>query len=335
MPLFPILEIETLVQENDKTRLDASKSFASGGSSISKIEVKPSALADTVDITDDEALDWVYPFELEIVEDVNDLVHVDEGGGTLSCQLEEGSYTLSALCAEIQTKLNAIVGSARAYVVAVSDENVITITADGLFELLAEEAASVLPELQIESAAGETAYSGDEVERISKTVTLTITQDASPTAVTKVITKTISVISERADRLFSDDDTLRSHESDILKYVVDGRASYKDYHRRAQTLIMAWLDTEGFVDDYQNKLTVNRIRDTDEVKEWATMMTLKLIFQGIYNAKDDVFLQKSREYAKQETFYRNRAVLRIDLNADGTADAVETLDIRTCRVFRR
>ena len=50
MPLFPALDIEEKVQENDKTRLNASKSFVSGGTTLALIKIKPSAAESYVQV---------------------------------------------------------------------------------------------------------------------------------------------------------------------------------------------------------------------------------------------------------------------------------------------
>ena len=65
MAIFPNLELEKKLQVNDKTRLDASKSFVSKGeAAISLVEIEPEAAAGFVDVTGLEAadrfLDWEY-----------------------------------------------------------------------------------------------------------------------------------------------------------------------------------------------------------------------------------------------------------------------------------
>lgn len=236
MPIFPEIDVETIVQSKDKTRLDASRSFVSGGNTIATIKIQPSATADEIDVTETGYLDWAYT----------------HSGGD------------------------------------------------------------------------------DDPEEITVTVTVTDSEgdEESTTAV-------INVVTEDTDHLFSDDDMLRKHESNIMKYLADGRSSFKDVHRRSQTLILAWLDTQGFIDDIGDKITLDRLVNTSEVSEWSTMMTLRLIFEDIRNAVDDVFAAKVKKYEGLEAFYRNRAVLRIDLNDDGVAENTEGLDIRSCRVIRR
>jgi hypothetical protein len=59
--IFPHLEYERLVQEFDRTRLDASKTYLSPNHNpIQKIEIRPEALEDFYDITESKHLDWQY-----------------------------------------------------------------------------------------------------------------------------------------------------------------------------------------------------------------------------------------------------------------------------------
>jgi len=338
MPLFPVLDFENLVQENDKTRIDVAKSYASGVDAITVLEVRPSKLtAAPIDVTDAGYLDWQYPFEFEIDDD-NNKIDFDEGGGELTAVIGQESYTPAELAAEIQAQMRS--AGSLTYLVTVDADNVFTIAAEAEFSLLtltgtnaADNALNLLLGFAADSA-GAITYDGAAVERIEKIITLSVGNgDVGQTA---QIDRSIYVISEVADRLFSTDDKLRKHEADIMKYVPDGRATFKDVHRRAQALILAWLDTQGYTDDFADRLTVARISNVEEVSEWATMMTLRLIFESVRNAKDDIFDAKATKYAALEMFYRNRANLVLDLNRDGVGDSiVERTDIRSCRVVRR
>jgi len=59
--IFPILELETQLQVNDKTRLDAEKSFISPDeAAITLVEIEPEASAGFIDVTSSRYLDWQY-----------------------------------------------------------------------------------------------------------------------------------------------------------------------------------------------------------------------------------------------------------------------------------
>jgi hypothetical protein len=224
MAIFPILENEAVVQVNDKTRLDGSKSFVTQNqSAISKIEISPNGAASAyIVVTTDEYLDWQY-----------------SSSGTFA------------------PKIRVTAGAASA------------------------------------SAA---------------------------------FSSSISVVTSTLDYLFSTDQDLKLHEPDVLKYVQDGRATFKDVHRRAQTIIIKWLDKEGYIDAEAEPFTKADIIDIEEVKQWSTYVALRLIYEGISNSVDDIFAKKAEKYGKDEIVWRNRAILRLDEDGDGTAQDGEGVD---------
>ena len=226
--IFPILEYEPIVQIDDKTRLDVSKSFVTPDESpITLIEVQPSS-GDSF-ITVSNHLDWAY-------------------------------------------------------------------------------AASGLHDITVRVTAG---------------------------AASAQISRSLNVLTSEADKLFSNDNDLRLHESDILKWVPDGRATFKDMHRRAQVTIIKWLDKEGYVDVYNKPFTKDAIIDINEVKQWSTFICLRLIFESISNAVDDIFHEKAKRYKGMEVEWRKRAVLRLDIDGDGKADEGEFIDPAYGFVARR
>lgn len=56
--IFPVLEIEDIVQVGDQTRLSATKSFAGKDDEISKVEIQPEATESFIDVTGDKSADW-------------------------------------------------------------------------------------------------------------------------------------------------------------------------------------------------------------------------------------------------------------------------------------
>ena len=57
--IFPILEFEKIVQSNDKTRLDASKSFSNGGEVFDLVTIVINGSA-PIDITTNLYVDYIY-----------------------------------------------------------------------------------------------------------------------------------------------------------------------------------------------------------------------------------------------------------------------------------
>lgn len=59
--IFPVLELEEIVQVNDRTRLDARKSYLSPDeAAITLVEIQPSATDSFIDVTNTKYLDWQY-----------------------------------------------------------------------------------------------------------------------------------------------------------------------------------------------------------------------------------------------------------------------------------
>jgi len=153
--------------------------------------------------------------------------------------------------------------------------------------------------------------------------TQTVTVRVMTASVTADFSDTISVVTAAQDHLFSNDQDLRNHEADILKYVVDGRSSFLDFHRRAQTLILKWLDKEGYVDINGVPFTKAAIVDIEEVRAWSTFLALSMIFENLSNAIDDVFKIKAKKYEELMIEFRHKALLRLDVDGDGEAENCE------------
>jgi hypothetical protein len=357
VPLFAILDTEDLVQESDKTRLDATKSFAAGVPDITSITIQPGKAIGTnpvpvVDVSNDGVLDWCFDFTVEVDAENNKIDFAEGTGAPLVATVATGVYTIPELAAAIQAAMRAV--GALSYEVSASTDNALTIKAASAFNLLPVSGANLAVSLLLQAGftpllpsqsilvsgeagadwLGKASYTGYEIERVQKKITLTVTNDAATPDV-KTISKYLEIVSVAADRLFSNDDKLRKHESNILKYISEGRATFIDIHRRAQTLILAWLDTQGFIDDIGYKFTLKRCLSIEEFSEWATHLALRLIFEDMIVSSDDVFSKKAEHYEELEGFYRNRAIIRIDMNEDGRIDVSETLDTRSCVVVRR
>jgi len=223
--IFPVLEIESVVQVNDKTRLDATKSFVTPDeASISLVEIQPSAGDAFIDVTQNKYLDWQY-------------------------------------------------------------------STDG---------AAI-------------------------TVVVRITTDGAPTT----FSKTLTVKSVADDKLFSTDAELISYEPDLLNYVRAGRSSFLDVHRTSQQRILKVLDENGFWNKDKSTITLDEILTIDDFVDWSKFMTLRLIFEGLSNATDDIFHEKALRYKNMEAEARDRARFRIDTDKDGEQEEEEDISFRT------
>jgi hypothetical protein len=227
--IFPVIQLEASVQESDKTRLDATKTYITPDeAAITLVEIEPHTGDGYIDVTTNLYLDWQYPTDGE------------------------------------------------------------------------------------------------------KTVTLRVTTDGAPES----LIKTIMVLSVADDKLFSSDQDLMPYEPELLNWVRAGRNSFLDVHRASQDRILTYLDEKRIWDTNGDRLTLDAITDVVEVKDWSKFMTLRLIFEGISNATDDVFHEKALRYKALEVEARNRAALRLDRDGDGETD-VTKLDMRSIFMVRR
>lgn len=166
----------------------------------------------------------------------------------------------------------------------------------------------------------------------TKTIYLKITdkQDGETVA-----TKEIKVLSKEEDALFSGDSDLTAHEPDILKYVPQGRNSFLNVHREAQNRILETLDQEGYATVDGMKITKEAFIDKSEVRAWSKFLTLKLIFEGLSNAVDDVFSQKALKYSSDAIRSKDRVYLRYDFNKDGKLSLNEAENYSSVDIVRR
>jgi hypothetical protein len=165
----------------------------------------------------------------------------------------------------------------------------------------------------------------------SKTVSCRITTDGAPT--TKSFT--LEVLSSVEDNLFSYDSDLTALEADVLRWVPAGRNSFKNYHRKAQRLIVAWLNENGHTDSAGLALTKDAIVDIEEVRSWSAALTMQLIFRSISNDPLDTFSEKSKQYESMALTHRNRAVLRLDTDGDGEVSLGEGVRVNSLSMVRR
>lgn len=152
-----------------------------------------------------------------------------------------------------------------------------------------------------------------------KTVSVRITTSGAPVTVTK----TISAITSATDKLFSTDQDLVAIEHNILKYVPEGRSSFKYIHREAQKQMLEWLYVNGYRKYDGSRITVDEVIDVENVKYWSIYLALRLIFQDLSNQPDDIFEKKSKLYQNDEHKWRENIALKFDLDGDGVQGATE------------
>lgn len=331
MAIFAHIDNEARVQLNDKTRFDASKCFVSRGSSdISTLTIKAGSDGSAIDCYDANPanwfLDWAFSTFNFDIDSGNADISFSVGSTDYTGTVSSGTYTLAQFATALASAMTT--AASTTFTASVSNSK-ITVSAGVSFAFK----ASSIQELGFFPVnQSSTSITGNLVEHGIKIVTVSIENQASESASTKAY---VSIYNESGDALYSNDSLLTSHEPDILKWVKEGRASFKDVHRRAQDLIIQWLDKNGYVNIYGVPFSKLDIIDHNEVKDWSTYLALRLIFEGISNATDDVFSVKAKKYASHENDARQRAILRIDTNKDGVADSFEGFSVHSGNLYRR
>lgn len=164
----------------------------------------------------------------------------------------------------------------------------------------------------------------------TKTVTIEITTDGAPTT----LTKDIVVSTEASDKLFSSDQDLEAIENNVLRYVPEGRNSFKYLHRRAQKEMIGWLNKNGWKKNDGTDVDKSSFVETEQVRFWSTYLTLRLLYKDMSNTPGDVFELKSKLYEKEEHVWREMALLKLDLNGDGVQGTYEGASLTTRNLVR-
>lgn len=170
----------------------------------------------------------------------------------------------------------------------------------------------------------------------TKNVTVRVITDVS----SKDRAYTIDVITADDDSLFSSDSDLIPYETDILRYLPKGKNSYLYAHRKAQEIIIAYLDEQRIWNNDGSRITkedIAAITDNEvrtQFNQWSTFQTLLIIFESIQVSSGDIFQEKKAEYMMLRDGARKRSALRLDLDKDDVLDEVP-YDIRTLKMVRR
>lgn len=353
MALIPVLEREEKIQVGDKTRLSAVKSFITKDEvqPLSSILIKPEDSGTAIEVFDaaDEKtwfLDWVYgDFVSDVAAGDYDKIYFSENGTDKTATVAPGSYSASTLVAAIQTALNAV--ATGVFTLTLDSKNRIAFASTVAFILKPGFGPSSLLEHigVLKFTKSSTSFTSDPIEYAMKRVTVTLNNDLStpdlpnPPIITPGITVTkyyyIQILTEALDALWSKDSDLVTKEPDILSWVPDGRATFINLHREAQAQILEFLDRQGYSDTLGAPITKFSIATPSVMRYWSMYCVLKNFFNGQYNAKDDVFEKKAKAYEALEIVARNKAILELDLDADGEPEGAVVLTTSSADLLRR
>lgn len=147
-----------------------------------------------------------------------------------------------------------------------------------------------------------------------KEVTVRATKDEE----TLTTTRTIKIVSEDEDRLFSSDEDLLLHEEAIHELLRAGKNTFKNIHRLAQGEIIRDL-RERFP---SKDLSKDSLVEIEQVRAWSKYLTLHYIFESNVRTVDDIHVEKSQTYLTLANTAKNNVPLKVDTDGDGKADTI-------------
>ena len=146
----------------------------------------------------------------------------------------------------------------------------------------------------------------------------------------------MEVISEADDFLYSTDSQIFAIESELKRYIPDGRNSFKNVHREAQSRILNFLDRKRIWNKDGTPLSKMQINIHDEVSKWSLYETLFIIYTDLFISVGDKFAEKVNQYKELRNYERDRAAVRIDKDANGSFDASsEIQELKSFRMIKR
>lgn len=146
----------------------------------------------------------------------------------------------------------------------------------------------------------------------------------------------LEVISEANDNLYSTDEHIFAIESELKRYIPEGRNSFKNIHREAQSRILNYLDRKRIWNTNGEPYTNDQLNINNELSKWSLYEALFIIYSDLFVSVGDKFAEKINQYKELRNAERDRASLRIDKDNSGTFDgSSEIQDLKSFRMIRR
>lgn len=155
---------------------------------------------------------------------------------------------------------------------------------------------------------------------------------------TNTITQTfnIVVVSESEDNLYSNDAQIFKIENELKKYIPNGRNSYINLHREAQSRILTYLDRKRIWNDDGTPYTKTQLNLDGQLQKWSLYETILMIYTDLFISVGDKFAEKINEYKALRNYERDRGSIRIDKDNSGEIDtASEIQELKSFRMIKR
>ena len=144
------------------------------------------------------------------------------------------------------------------------------------------------------------------------------------------------MITEANDNLYSSDEQIFSIESELKRYIPDGKNSFKNIHREAQSRILNYLDRKRIWASNGEPYTKDQVNLNGELSKWSLYEAMFIIYSDLFVSVGDKFAEKINQYKDLRNSERDRASIRIDKDNSGTFDSNEEIqDLKSFRMIRR
>lgn len=165
--------------------------------------------------------------------------------------------------------------------------------------------------------------------------TKTITVEATDGVTTIAQTFDIEVVSEEDDNLYSNDSQIFAIESELRRYIPDGKNSFKNLHREAQSRILNFLDRKRIWNDDGSPYSKTQVNIYDELNKWSLYETLFIIYTDLFISVGDKFAEKVNQYKELRNYERERASVRIDKDGNGFDPELDIQELKSFRLIKR
>jgi len=153
---------------------------------------------------------------------------------------------------------------------------------------------------------------------------------------TVVQTFNLKIVSVQDDNLYSTDEQVFKIETELKKYIPQGRNSYINLHREAQQRILVYLDRKRIWNDNGDPYTKDQLNIGGELSQWSLYETILMIYTDLFISVGDKFADKMNQYKELRNYERDRGAIRIDKNNSGTIDtSSEIQELKSFRLIRR
>jgi len=163
----------------------------------------------------------------------------------------------------------------------------------------------------------------------------TVKIEMKTSTLTEEVTYIVTSVTSSEDNLLSDDSMIYALESELKRYVPEGRNSWKYLHRAARNEMLDYMYRNHIVNPDGTEILASQLKSESNLEEWAKYETMLLIFQDIKSSNSEAFNEKLVDYSEKRANARKRYVIEYDSNKDGNVDEEDGAVATTPTFFHR